>query len=194
MLKLNQITKCMRLVEDIINSSLFNNIRYSIRNFFKSINNLIYWFPIIWKDRDWDSHYIWEILKHKLTKQANSIAKNNNHTRAQYDAQKMRLCVRLIDKIQEEYYNMEYMDYHDIEMVFGEPDERDRCELTFKTNSENYDDYLKKYPSSVRNVLKNYKHEPVKSRLVRDVAHYNHMKAKRVLFSILENRIEWWWD
>jgi hypothetical protein len=32
----------------------------------QGVKNLIYWFPIIWKDRNWDSHYIFEIMKHKL--------------------------------------------------------------------------------------------------------------------------------
>ena len=39
---------------------------YKIKSFIISIKNLIKWFPIIWKDRDWDDHYIWEIMKNKL--------------------------------------------------------------------------------------------------------------------------------
>jgi hypothetical protein len=35
---------------------------YKIKQFFRNIHNLIRWFPIIWKDRDWDDHFIFEIL------------------------------------------------------------------------------------------------------------------------------------
>jgi len=60
------------------------------------IQNLIYWFPIIWKDRNWDGHYIYEVMKHKLKAQANYVGRRDFHTRAQQDARNMRTCVRLI--------------------------------------------------------------------------------------------------
>ena len=41
-----------------------------MRDFFRSvrffIRNLIYWLPILWDDRDWDSNYLLRILIHKL--------------------------------------------------------------------------------------------------------------------------------
>ena len=42
------------------------------------IKNLITWFPVIWKDRDWDDYYILEILKFKINKTANSFEKNKD--------------------------------------------------------------------------------------------------------------------
>ncbi len=91
----------------------WKNLGWRFREFSRNIKNLIRWFPVIWKDRDWDDHYIWEILKFKLKNQAKYIGDRDIHTSAKYDAQRMMLCVRLIDKIQEEYYSMEYMDYHE---------------------------------------------------------------------------------
>jgi hypothetical protein len=41
-------------------------IRKFYRNIVHSIQQLFYWLPIIWKDRDWDYHYIFVILRHKL--------------------------------------------------------------------------------------------------------------------------------
>ena len=40
--------------------------KYYHKYFKTGVKNIIYWFPIIWKDRNWDSHYIFEIIKHKL--------------------------------------------------------------------------------------------------------------------------------
>jgi len=119
---------------------------WRIRKFFKSVNNLIRWFPIIWKDRDWDHYYILEILKHKLIFMSKNIRKNGNHALAEYDANKMMLCVRLIDKIQNERYMEDLIDKDKLTM----------------------DD------------------------LNRGIAKQN--KAKKLLFKILEQNIERWWD
>jgi hypothetical protein len=37
-----------------------------IKSFFSNINRIIYWIPVIWKDRNWDDAYILIILNHKL--------------------------------------------------------------------------------------------------------------------------------
>lgn len=35
-------------------------------NIIEGIKNLIKWFPLVWKDRDWDYHFLYEILHFKL--------------------------------------------------------------------------------------------------------------------------------
>lgn len=42
-----------------------------IRKFYIGIKNLIFWFPIIWRDRDWDYHYLLKVMSHKLHKMEN---------------------------------------------------------------------------------------------------------------------------
>ena len=114
-------------------------IKYGIQNLYK-------WFWVIWKDRDWDHHYIFEVLKFKLEKQAKHLAEVGFHNDAQRDAELMMTCVRLIDKLQNEYY---------------------------------YDELCK---SGVRS-----------SEAVQNVI-AKHKKAKRLLFKIMNDRIEEWWD
>jgi hypothetical protein len=114
-------------------------IKYGVKNLYK-------WFWVIWKDRDWDHHYIFQVLKFKLEKQANHLAENGFHNNAQRDAELMMTCVRLIDKLQNEYY---------------------------------YDELCK---SGVRS-----------SEAVQNVI-AKHKKAKRLLFKIMNDRIEEWWD
>ena len=60
------------------------------------VKNLYNWFWIIWKDRDWDYYYIFQVLKFKLEKQAKHL---NGR-----DAELMMTCVRLIDNLQNESY------------------------------------------------------------------------------------------
>ena len=114
-------------------------IKYGVKNLYK-------WFWVIWKDRDWDHYYILQVLKFKLEKQADHLAENGFHNNAQRDAELMMTCVRLIDKLQNEYY---------------------------------YDELCK---SGVRSS------EAVKNVIAK------HKKAKRLLFKIMNDRIEEWWD
>ena len=114
-------------------------IKYGVKNLYK-------WFWVIWNDRDWDHYYIFQVLKFKLEKQANHLAENGFHNNAQRDAELMMTCVRLIDKLQNEYY---------------------------------YDELCK---SGVRS-----------SEAVQNVI-AKHKKAKRLLFKIMNDRIEEWWD
>lgn len=44
----------------------FNDITYPFRKFFRKIKNVFRWLPTIWKDEDYDSHFITEILIKKL--------------------------------------------------------------------------------------------------------------------------------
>jgi hypothetical protein len=110
------------------------------------VQNLYKWFWVIWKDRDWDHHYIFQVLKFKLEKQAKHLVKYGSHESAERDAELMMTCVKLINKIQNEEY---------------------------------YDELYKldeKSPEALQAVID--KHE----------------KAKRLLFYILHERIERWWD
>lgn len=77
---------------------------------------------------------------------SDTIRKRDNHTLAKFDADRMMLCVRLIDKVQSEYYLVELIDIEDItkEMI--------------------------------------------------DKADAKHNKAKRILFKLLNQYIERWWD
>ena len=96
---------------------------YKIKQFFKRIYNLYRWFPIIWKDQDWDHTYIYEILKFKLKNQAEYIGYHDRHVSAKRDAEIMMLCVRLIEKCQEDYYGTECFKYRTAESVFTPSEE-----------------------------------------------------------------------
>lgn len=176
--------------------------RYYHKDFISGVKNLIRWFPVIWKDRDWDHSKIYDVLKFKLQKQAEYIGGRDFHTRAKRDAEVMMTCVRLIDKVQEEYYDAEYMDYHETEHNWLDTDNPEYKQLHTVELSENFDAYFKKYPSTMRKVLanpksfdyidKDYKDE--KSALAMLIAHANQTKAQALLFKIMNDNIRRWWD
>jgi hypothetical protein len=121
------------------------NLPYQHKYFIYGVKNLYKWFWVIWKDRNWDNHYIFEILKFKLEKQANYMSKGNWHESSKRDAELMMVCVRLINKIQNESYFDELYDSD------------------------------KKSPEAIKIVID------------------RHDKAKRLLFKIMNNKIENWW-
>jgi hypothetical protein len=75
-----------------------------------------------------------------------AIRKNGIHTCAEYNADRMMLAVRLIEKVQNEYYLMELINVDEI----------------------------------------------TKEQIEKGIA--KHDKAKRILFKLLENYSERWWD
>ena len=177
--------------------------KYYHKYFKQGVKNIWYWFPIIWKDRNWDAHYIYEILQHKLKGQANYIAKNDIHTRAQLDAKRMRLCVSLIKKVQEEDYVMEYMDYHKDRVWFTDCDDNSGNSLYNSEEIwEKYDEYFAKYPLVYKRVLKGEgifkldgRDEADRKRLIAmNIAHINQDRAQKLLFKIMQENIEGWWD
>lgn len=177
--------------------------KYYHKYFKQGVKNIWYWFPVIWKDRDWDGHYIFEILQHKLVAQANYIGKRDFHTRAQLDAKRMRLCVKLIKKVQEEDYTMEYMDYAKDRVWFTDCEDRPGSSLYNSEEIwEKYDEYFAKYPLVYKKVLKgegvftlNGRDDSEMKRVIAmNIAHLNHDRARKLLFKIMEENIEGWWD
>ena len=114
------------------------DVKHVHKTVWTGIKNLWKWFPIIWKDRDWDYYYIFQVLKFKLEKQAKHLGGR--------DAELMMTCVRLINKLQNEEYYEEYYDSRPM-----------NNEMMYKCQAQ-------------------------------------HDKAKRLLFKIMNDRIDSWWD
>ena len=119
---------------------------WRLRQFKRKLINLLRWLPIIWKDEQWDYYYIFEILKHKLLFTAEHTRKYGYHTSSNYDADRIMLCVRLIEKVQNEDYLIEFIN----------------------------DDNL------------------TREKII--AGETKHFKAKRILFKLLDQYIERWWD
>ena len=167
--------------------------RYYHKDFANGVKNLIRWFPVIWKDRDWDDHFIWQLMIQKLKFQSKYIGERDYHTRAKRDAEIMMTCVRLMERVKEEYYGMEYMDYQDSDYNFIDSDTPGYKELDIVENWEKYDEYFAKYPLIHKKVLKKYPDED-KKYIAMKVAFENHDRARKLLFKLMERNIECWWD
>jgi len=176
--------------------------RYYYKMFRTGVKNLIYWLPIIWKDRNWDSHYIFEIMMHKIKAQSKYIGSRDIHTRAKRDAEVMMTCVRLMEKVQDEYYSGEYSDYHKTKHWFEPVPDTDLSSWESRILEENFNDYFKKYPLIYKRVINGegiFKFDNVvdfenKQRIAMNIGHINHDRARKLLFKLMEQNIERWWD
>lgn len=177
--------------------------RYYHKDFIKGVKNLIRWFPVIWKDRDWDYRYIWDLNIQKLKFQSKYIGENDNHTRAKRDAQIMMTCIRLMEKIKDGDYEVEYQEYYNTNVTFV-PTILESGEKVYtydsKVISENFDEYFKKYPRQYKKVLSGevnrFKRDGDKDKnlIAMEISIENHNRAKKLLFKLMDFYIEYWWD
>jgi len=175
--------------------------KYYHKMFRTGVKNLVYWFPIIWKDRNWDSHYIFEILAHKIKAQSKYIGERDIHTRAKRDAEIMMTSYRLIKLVQDDFYSGEYSDYHKTKHWFEDcEDKPGYSSWESRLMEENFDDYFKKYPLIYKRVLEGEGPFSIEGReddkqvIAMNIGHINHERARKLLFKIMEGHIERWWD
>jgi hypothetical protein len=158
--------------------------------FIESLTNTIRWLPTIWADRHWDDYYITRILQRKIELQREYLVIANRHTNIADDNKWMTIVLNLIEREGNTFYEGEYTEYYHIEMV-----EMENRSVDFQITWERYDEYLAKYPSTLRKVLKKYpEYAGNKDRLGMLVSMHQQKKCRDLLFEILKQKSAKWWD
>jgi hypothetical protein len=169
----------------------------------RSVINIWKWLPIIWRDRDWDQFYIYQILEFKLRKQANYISTMDRHTRAQEDSRDMLMCANLIAKVKEGSYSSEVLDYYESEFEFLDIEDKPNfSEVKINIISEDFDSYFKKYPTWYKRTINHIKENPKiytsdhndKKFVAMIMGDLREEKAKELVFKIISEKINGWWD
>jgi hypothetical protein len=178
-----------------------NEGRYLPSTIKQGIKNLIYWFPTIWKDRNYCHTFIYEVLKHKLKAQAKHIGGKNRFTRSKKDARDMTICVNLLQKLQDDFYEMEYMDYEKTNHWFEDIEDKPGFSTwESKVIWEDYDEYFKKYPLVYKRVMNGEGWASIEGReddkhfIAMSIGQLNMQRAQDLLFNILRNNITGWWE
>ena len=193
----------LTLILNYVKYHLIDDIRYLPNNISTGICNLIKYFKIIWKDRDYDHTYIFNILRFKLEKQAKYINDKNRFISSRRNAELMLLTSRLIELIKDDVYDTEYMDYYESKIEFVPyGDKKDLFSMEETMIYENFDEYFKKYPlqykKALNGELNRFTREEDESKnkkiYAMEIAQENHNRCRRLLFKILEDNIEKWWD
>lgn len=169
--------------------------RYYHKTFIQGCKNLIKWFPTIWSDRDYDHDYIYHVLKFKLDKQARYLLSKNRFESTDKKVRDMSICIKLIDKITNDYYGLEYFEYlkHKYYSKISDYDngtDEVFYELETETIEDNLDNYFKKYPL----IYKSIKDKSDREKVAMKISDINNSRARDLLFKILRNNIDGWWD
>jgi hypothetical protein len=118
----------------------------------------------------------------------------------------MMTCVRLIQKVKEEEYGSEWMDYHNSNYNWLDiPDNSDYKQLDIELKSETFDDYFLKYPLDYKRVMTNPANQifsidgdiqgsEVKHRIAMNMGVVRERRGHKLLFKLLERNIKLWWD
>ena len=104
--------------------SLWRKLPLWLKTFLTGCNNLIKWSPTIWKQRDWDHSFILDILEKKIEFQRKELVSSNRHTRIETDNRDMTIVLNLIERVREEYYGVEYLDYRETKFRFEDVEDR----------------------------------------------------------------------
>jgi hypothetical protein len=160
------------------------------------ISNLIKWTPTIYKDRDWDDHYIFEMLKFKLIQQRKELVGANRHTGIEDTNRYITLCLNLIERIQEETYNLEYQDFVRERIWFTDNGD-ETSTLNSEIEYENFTGFFLKYQNQTKRLVEKNPElalEENKMRLALRLSDLNQSRCQALLFKILNEKINRWWD
>ena len=154
----------------------FRQLWYKARSLTRNIRNLIKWFPIIWRDRDFDQHYLLDILQFKLQNMAELHRKYGMSVNSETYAQQLEECAHLARRIRDEEYSDEafkgHEELYEKHEVWFDDDEEGFSRLKTNLTDEEHELYMK-LMSSEDNFLE------------RDI---------HLLFENMKKNIRTWWD
>jgi hypothetical protein len=95
-------------------------IRIPVRNFRTGISNLWRWLPIVWKDRDWDNHFLMEPIIFKLKKHIEYQKLYSHVENAPEQIRTMTECLELLEKVHDEWTHYEEHSHDEHKKKWGE--------------------------------------------------------------------------
>jgi hypothetical protein len=176
-------------------------------DFKNGVKQLIKWRKTIYKQ--WDYHFgdIYDLIEFKLKILADGIEKRQLVVGWEDSVRYMRICQKLCERLRDEYYGYESLDYKDSNIEFVEIDKKDEdgenmYEMKSTTTRDDLDIYFNKYSRLKEQVYNEIKNSPnfvegaenSRSFLASMMGEKRHNKARKLLFKILEEKIELWWD
>jgi hypothetical protein len=163
-------------------------IRWFRRKFWQ-IKNVIKWLPKIWDQYDFDYIYSIEVFKFQLQKQAEFLESDKAMTLcAKNNASRIRMIIRLMDKVYDEDYALEYQSKFEklygknsLDMNFNPIKNKDgysTMKYTYELNED--EDEVKEIDQVHRNLfLSSVKKQK---------------RAHKLLWDLIEHNIQGWWD
>lgn len=70
-----------------------------VRAPFRKIVRVVQWIPTLWNNYDWDFHYIFIVLRYKLTRMEREIRLKGHASNRKQTADQIKVAVHLLDRI-----------------------------------------------------------------------------------------------
>lgn len=78
---------------------------YPYYRFVNGIRNIFYWFPFIWKDRDWDVYHLYKLMEHKVRSMDRYLNSDQVHCiHSKKNLKNLRICLHLLERISTDFY------------------------------------------------------------------------------------------
>jgi hypothetical protein len=98
--------------------AIWNNITNNITWFFRRLKRVRDFLPYIWRGYDFDYHYSIGLFVYQLERQAKFLESDRAYTMdSLHHASRIRTAIKLLNKVYEDEYDMEWMDK--LEEIYG---------------------------------------------------------------------------
>lgn len=167
----------------------FKNMKYAIKRFFKRLKNLYRWLPTIWKDEDYDYHFINEILIKKLEHTRDFFLSEDTHIASAVEvAGEIQEAIDRLQKTRDSWEFYENPAQEEIEKKWG------KSKFNWiPTNDGTGSNYLEIEHENVK--TPEHKEEYSKEfRAVMKQARKDYMKDKKEAYKFIAKHIDGWWD
>jgi len=159
---------------------------YHIKKFFWRVKNTWLWIKFIWNIRWYEYSQLYQTLKLFLQRMIQYFKNaKTQYVGIERDLEYMQLCIKLIERLESNFY--EDAAYEEIEKRWG------KAEFIF-TPVEGHEDLKELHIK--RDFIKTEEDQEIyDDEYSKTIIHWRnkHEKAKRLLFKILEEKIERWW-
>lgn len=162
-------------------------MRTLIKEIRTGINNVIRWFPTIWKDRDWDDHYIVEILIKKLEFQRDFFASDKAYSaEADNVVKEIQQAIDMLRKTADSWEHYELPAHDAFELKWGPstqkfvPYNEHSYELIIEHDKVKTPEDAEQCSKDLRDSLQ--------------TAREKYMEDKRNAYLYIAENIDKWWD
>jgi len=152
----------------------------TIKHFFRKVKRVIDFLPIIWKGHDFDYQYAVELFKYQLERMADFFESDDAYgLDSKIQAQRIRTVLRLMDKVYKDEYQLQHIDL--IQKHYGEEKVEFVDNKLIITHAYAVNEKHQKEILEIRKMMAKHGYE-------------KHKRAHKLLWDMIEHRIQWWWD
>ena len=155
-----------------------------LRNIWRSLHSLWYWFPIIWDDRQWDYVFLIRILGHKLMAMEEFFENDSIIADSDKVAVEIRRCRMAAERIAKDEYLSVVLAPH--EKKWGE------AEIIWKSIDDEYDELVDVAVLGLDDVASAMEKRE-RLALYRLADHLREQDYEQ-LFALMGKHIQGWWD